>query len=206
MAKNRRGTERRIVPVRRPIRLPRPGTIRPAMHTVEEALEVLARAAGTPRCEPERVPLDEALGRVLVEPVAAHGADVPPFAALGHGRIRRGARTSPSERSTRWPGPSRPGLARRPAAQGRRRADHDGRARARRDRARDSRRVDVEHGRPRPHRPPREATRRTSCRGGRTSPPGRSSSLPGTRLGPGDIGALATAGRAGGRSWPACRA
>lgn len=49
------------------------------MHTVEEAIEVLARAAGTPRCEPERVPLDEALGRVLVEPVAAP-EPVPPFA------------------------------------------------------------------------------------------------------------------------------
>ena len=40
------------------------------MRTVDDALELLARAAGTPRASPETVPLAEALGRVLA-------ADVP---------------------------------------------------------------------------------------------------------------------------------
>ena len=48
------------------------------MLTVEQALEAVARAAGAPSREVERVPLAEALGRVLAEDVAMDHA-VPPF-------------------------------------------------------------------------------------------------------------------------------
>ena len=48
------------------------------MRTVEEALELLARAAGEPRVDVHRVPLAEALGRILAADVPMDH-DVPPF-------------------------------------------------------------------------------------------------------------------------------
>ena len=59
------------------------------MRSVEEALAAVEEAAGIVRLSPERVPLAEALGRVLAEDVAMDH-DVPPF--------RRAHRPVPAKR------------------------------------------------------------------------------------------------------------
>ena len=68
------------------------------MRTVEEALELLARAAGAPRATAEAVPLHEALGRVLAADVAMDH-DVPPFRrAAMDGFAIRAAEAAPGAR------------------------------------------------------------------------------------------------------------
>ncbi|MHC5011499.1 MAG: molybdopterin molybdotransferase MoeA, partial [Planctomycetota bacterium] len=66
-------------PGRGPSEAPEPAPVpSPVMLTVEEALEKIASAAGAPRAHVEEVPLPEALDRVLAEDVRMDH-DVPPF-------------------------------------------------------------------------------------------------------------------------------
>ncbi len=68
------------------------------MRTVEQALELLAGAAGAPRATAERVPLADALGRILAADVPMDH-DVPPFRrAAMDGFAIRGDEAAPGAR------------------------------------------------------------------------------------------------------------